>query len=125
MSRGYYQNIFRNYKKLFFTATYPEIYFTRLSISIRQSIHNQLNEHVHKYEAVFWTLEKLRKTNCCYKMINFSLRELKFSGNMYFSYIERIALAKVGKVLSLQRNDKKVTYLVFKNSILKNYHINR
>ena len=41
-------------------------------------------------------------------MINFSLRDSKFSGNMYFSYLERLALAKVEKVLSLQRNDKKV-----------------
>ena len=24
------------------------------------------NEHVHKYEAVLWTLEKLRKTIFCY-----------------------------------------------------------
>ena len=43
-------------------------------------------------------------------MINFSLRELKFSGN--FSYPERLALAKVEKVVSLQRNDKKVTLLL-------------
>ena len=47
--------------------------------------------HDHKYEAVLWTLEKSRKTIFCYKMINFSLRELKFSGNMYFSYTERLA----------------------------------
>ena len=47
--------------------------------------------HVHKYEAVLWTLENLRKTIFCYKMINFSLRELKFSGNMYFSYPGRLA----------------------------------
>ena len=65
--------------------------------------------HIHKYEAVLWTLEKLRKALFCYKMINFSLSELKFSGNMYFSYTERLTSAKVGKVLSLQRNDKKVT----------------
>ena len=51
------------------------------------------NGHVHKYEAVLWTLEKLRKTIFCYKMINFSLRESKF-----FS---------------------------LKESILKNYQINR
>ena len=63
-----------------------------------------------KYGAVLWTLEKLRKTSSCYKMINFSLRELKFSGN--FSYLERLALAKVEKVVSLQRNDKKVTLLL-------------
>ena len=44
-------------------------------------------------------------------MVNFSVRELKFSGNMYFSYIERLALAKVEKVLSLQINDKKVTFV--------------
>ena len=43
--------------------------------------------HVHKYKAVLWTLEKTRKTIFCYKMINFSLRELKFSGNMYFLVI--------------------------------------
>ena len=40
--------------------------------------------HVHKYEAVLWTLKKLRKTISCYKMINFSLRELKFSGKKVF-----------------------------------------
>ena len=72
--------------------------------------------HVHKYEAVLWTLEKLGKTIFCYKMINFSLRELKYSGNIYFSYLERLASAKVEKVLSLQRNDKKVTLLLI-------YHI--
>ena len=72
--------------------------------------------HVHKYEAVLWTLENLRKTIFCYKMINFSIRESNFSGNMYFSYLERLALAKVEKVLLLQRNDKKVTLLLI-------YHI--
>ena len=47
-------------------------------------------------------------------MINFSIRESKVSGNMYFSYLERLALAKVEKVLSLQRNDKKVTlFLIY------------
>ena len=40
--------------------------------------------HVHKYEAVLWTLKKFRKTISCYKMINFSLRELKFSGKKVF-----------------------------------------
>ena len=30
--------------------------------------------YVRKYEAVLWTMEKLRKTNFCYKMINFSLK---------------------------------------------------
>ena len=73
--------------------------------------------------------KKLRKTIFCYKMIKFSLRELKFSGNMYFSYPERLASAKVEKVISLQRNDEKVTlfiiYLSFKGSILKNYQITR
>ena len=70
------------------------------------------NGHVHKYEAVLWTLEKLRKTIFCYKMINFSLRESTFSGNMYFSYLERLTSTKVEKVLSLQRSDKKVTLLL-------------
>ena len=67
--------------------------------------------HVHKYEAVLRTLENLRKTIFCYEMINFSIRESNFSGNVYFSYLERLALAKVEKVLSLQRN-KKVTLLL-------------
>ena len=61
-----------------------------------------------KYEAVLWILEKLRKTAFCYKMINWSLRALKFSGNMYFSYTERLASGKVENVLCLLRNDKKV-----------------
>ena len=60
--------------------------------------------------------KKLRKIIFCYKMINFSPRELKFSGNMYFSYTERLASAKVEKVLWLQRNDKKMTSLLI-------YHI--
>ena len=59
---------------------------------------------------------KIEKNYFCYKMINFSLRELKFSGNVYFSHLERLALAKIEKVLSLQRNDKKVTLLLI-------YHI--
>ena len=37
---------------------------------------------------------EIDKKNFYYKMINFLLRELKFSGNMYFSFIERTALAK-------------------------------
>ena len=40
---------------------------------------------------------KLRKTLFCYKMINLPLRELKFSGKMYFSYAKRLASAKVEK----------------------------
>ena len=57
------------------------------------------------------TLGKLRKTILSHKMINFSLKELKFSGNMYFKHLERLASTKVERVLSLQiqRNDKKVT----------------
>ena len=35
-----------------------------------------------------------------------ALRQLKFSGNMYFSYTERLSSAKVEKVLLLQRNNK-------------------
>ena len=62
------------------------------------------------------TLENLGKIIFYYKMINFSLRELKFSGNIYFSYLERLASAKLEKVLLLQRNDKKVTLLLI-------YHI--
>ena len=56
-----------------------------------------------EYEAVLWTLEKLRKIFFCFKMINFLL----------------------------QRNDKKLTLLLiyhinsFKESIVKNYQINR
>ena len=72
--------------------------------------------HVHKYEAVLQTLEKLRKTVFCYKMINFSLRECEFFLKKYFSYTERLTSSKVEKVLWLQRNDKKVTLLLI-------YHI--
>ena len=75
-------------------------------------VQNVIWGHVHKYETVLWTLEKLRKRIFCYKVINFSLSELKFSGNMYFSYPERLALVKVEKVLSWQRNDKKVTLYI-------------
>ena len=89
----------------------------RLPRMINKEVQAQFTyAHVHKYEAVLWTSEKLRKTIFCYKMINFSLRELTFSGNMYFSYLERPASTKVEKVLSLQRNDKKVTLLLI-------YHI--
>ena len=45
-------------------------------------------------------LGKLRKTIFSYKMTNFSLKELKFTRNMYFSYTERLTLTKVEKVLS-------------------------
>ena len=38
---------------------------------------------------MLWTLEKLRKTFFCCKMTNFTLRELEFSGNMYFNYPEK------------------------------------
>ena len=62
--------------------------------------------------GMLWTLEKLRKTIFCYKMINFLQGGLKLSGNMYFSYTERLALAKVEKVLWLQKNDTKVTLLL-------------
>ena len=45
-------------------------------------------------------------------MINFYLKEVKFSENMYFSYTERLASSKVEKVLSLQKNNKIVTSLL-------------
>ena len=43
--------------------------------------------------------------NFCYKMISFSLRELKFIGNMHFSYTERLAWAKAEKILSLCKSN--------------------
>ena len=49
-------------------------------------------------------------------MINFSLMELTFSRNLFLSYAEMLASAKVQKDLLLQKNDKKVTLLLF-------YHI--
>ena len=61
---------------------------------------------------MLWTMKILRKTIFFYKIIKFSLKELKFSENMYYSYTERLASAKVEKVLSLQRNDKIVTLLL-------------
>ena len=60
----------------------------------------------------FSKIEKLRKIIVCYKRIDFSLRELRLSGNIYFSYTERLTLAKVEKVLLLQGNEKKVTLLL-------------
>ena len=89
------------------TQDLNESYIRRLYV-----VQNVIWGHVHKYETVLWTLEKLRKRIFCYKVINFSLSELKFSGNMYFSYPERLALVKVEKVLSWQRNDKKVTLYI-------------
>ena len=40
--------------------------------------------HVHKYEAVLWTSEKLRKTIFCYKMINFSLKVVEIFSKYAF-----------------------------------------
>ena len=57
-------------------------------------------------------IAKIDKNNFCYKMISFLLRELNFSGKMYFSYTERLASAKAEQVLLLQRNDKKVALLL-------------
>ena len=55
---------------------------------------------------------KIEKNNFLLQNDDFSLRELKFSGNMYFSYTERLTSAKVENVLWLQKNDKKVTLLL-------------
>ena len=74
-------------------------YATRTHKINKKNVCASVLGHVHKYEAVLWTLEKLRKTISCYNMINFSLRELKLSGKKYFRYLERFALAKVEKVL--------------------------
>ena len=54
----------------------------------------------------------LRKAIFCHKIISFSLRELKFLGKMYFSYNERFASAKVGKVFLVQRHNKKVIFYI-------------
>ena len=56
---------------------------------------------------------KFEKNNFFLQNDQFSLRKLKFSGNMYFSYPGRLASAKVEKSLLLQRNDKKVTLLIY------------
>ena len=55
---------------------------------------------------------KIEKNNFLLQNDKFSSREVWLGGNMYFSYTERLALAKVEKVLSLQKNDKKVTLLL-------------
>ena len=82
------------------------------------------NGHVHKYEAVLWTQEKFR-IFFCYKIINFSLRKLKFSGNMYFSYTERLTSTKVVEKKTLcyremmrESNTVTIICLTFKESIL-------
>ena len=61
-------------------------------------------------------IQKIEKNNFLLQNEKFSLRELKFPGNIYFSYSGRLASAKVEKVLWLQRNDKEVTLLLI-------YHI--
>ena len=58
---------------------------------------------------------KTEKNNFLLQNDTFFLRVVKFAGNIYFSYTERLALAKVEKVLSLQKNDKKVTLLLIYN----------
>ena len=55
---------------------------------------------------------KIEKNNFLLQNDDFSLRELEFSGNMYFSYTKRLTSAKIETVLWLQRNDKKVTLLL-------------
>ena len=55
---------------------------------------------------------KIEINNCLFQNDQFSLREFKFPGNMYISFSERLASAKVEKVLWLQRNDKKLTLLL-------------
>lgn len=55
---------------------------------------------------------KLRKTVFCHKMINFLQWQLKFSPSKYFSYTEGLPVAKVEKVFSLQRSDKRLTLLL-------------
>ena len=40
-------------------------------------ISNLTTEHVHKYEGVLWTLEKLRKTSFCYKMSKFFIKRVE------------------------------------------------
>ena len=55
---------------------------------------------------------KIEKNNFLLQNDKFSSREVRLGGNMYFSYTERLALAKVEKVFSLQKNDKKVTLLL-------------
>ena len=55
--------------------------------------------------------KKIEKHFFVTEMINFPLRELIFSGHIYFSYTERLAPVKVEQVLWLQRNGKKVKLL--------------
>ena len=55
-------------------------------------------------------IENIEKNNFLLQNDQFFTKELNFSGNMCFSYTERFALAKVEKVLWLQRNDKKHCY---------------
>ena len=55
---------------------------------------------------------KIEKNNFLLQNDKFSSREVRLGGNMYFSYTERLALAKVEKVFFFQKNDKKVTLLL-------------
>ena len=50
-------------------------------------------------------------------MIIFSLRQLKLSAAIDFSYTERLASTKIEKDLSLQKNENKVNLLlIYHNS---------
>ena len=60
-------------------------------------------------------MEKLRKTNFYYKIISFACSkgvEIFKKHVVNISYTEKLPLAKVKKVLLLQRNDEKVTFLL-------------
>ena len=48
--------------------------------------------HVYITESVSRTVEKLRKTIFRYKMINFLLMQVNFSGNIDFSYTEKLSI---------------------------------
>ena len=52
-------------------------------------------------------------------------KQFFISGEMYFSYTERLRSAKFGKVLSLQRNDKKVNLLLIYRLSRSQRHIDR
>ena len=78
-------------------------------------------EHVHKYEAVLWTMEKLRKKNF--------VRKWNFQETCILVILKGLHQQKLKRSFGCREMTLLhcywfIKYLAFKKSILKNYHIN-
>ena len=70
-------------------------------------------EHVQKYEAMDWTSQNSIKSIFCYKIAISWNSGLKLSELVNFNSINDIASSKWENLHLKQRNDKKVTLLLF------------